>query len=110
MRINRKAIGQRIAQQRGALDLTQAKLAEDAHLETLYISQLERGARLASVDALYRIANVLKVTPGFLLDGKEPVAVDPLTREIQALVTKWPEKQRKAVLKAFRVLAELIDV
>ena len=105
--MDRKAIGARVQTQRKALDLTQAAVAERAGLDTTYWSQVERGVRMTSVESLFRIASVLKVSPGFLLDGGEPAKDDPLMREVRDVLASWDGKQRRAILKALRALAEL---
>jgi transcriptional regulator with XRE-family HTH domain len=107
MRIDRKNIGARIQKARKALDLTQATVAERAGLDTVYLSQIERGMKLMSVEALFRIAGVLKISPGSVLDGGEMAKDDPLLREVRAVLAKWNMKQQKAILKALRALADL---
>lgn len=49
--------------------LSQEKLAEKADLHPVYISAVERGVKTISVDALYRIAKVLKVEVADLCKG-----------------------------------------
>ena len=107
MRMDKKIIGVRVQEQRKALDLTQAQAAERAGLDTTYWSQIERGVRIMSVESLFRMATVLKVSPGYLLDGGEIAEDDPLLREVRAVLAGWDGKKRKAVLKALRALAEL---
>lgn len=107
MRVNRKTIGARIQKQRKTLDLTQAEAAERAGLDTTYWSQIERGVRIMSVESLFRMAEVLYVRPGYLLDGGEEAKDDPLLREVRAVLAEWDGKKRRAVLRALRALAEL---
>ena len=107
MRMDKKIIGARIRQHRVELDLTQAVAAERAGLDTTYWSQIERGVRIMSVEALFRMAEVLNVRPGYLLDGGEEARDDPLMREVRAVLAGWDGKQRKAILKALRALAEV---
>lgn len=107
MPIDRKSIGKRIQQYRKALELTQAQLAERAKLDTTYLSQVERGVKLPSLEALARIAKVLKVGPAALLeDGKESKP-DILTKEVVEILSAWTPKQRRAILKALRALADM---
>ena len=107
MRMDKKIIGARIQEQRKALDLTQAEAAERAGLDTTYWSQIERGVRIMSVESLFKIATVLKVRPGELLDGEEPAEDDPLMREVRDVLAGWDGKQRRAILRALRALSEL---
>ena len=107
MRMDKKIIGARIQQHRVELDLTQAVAAERAGLDTTYWSQIERGVRIMSVESLFRMAEILNVRPGYLLDGGEETKDDPLLREVRAVLAGWDGKKRRAVLRALRALAEL---
>jgi transcriptional regulator with XRE-family HTH domain len=57
------ALGRTIRQRRVAAGLSQEQLAERAGLHWTYVSQVERGRRNVSVDALRRIGLALG-TPG----------------------------------------------
>lgn len=106
MPINKKAVGKRIREVRLGLDLTQAKLGERAELDPMYVSQVERGEKQLSLDALDRIATALKSNPGELL-GVGAAKDDPLLWEVRDILAGWDSKKRKAVLNALRALAEL---
>ena len=107
MAMNPKAIGQRIQHQRKALDLTQAQLAEQARLDTTYLSQVERGVRTLSLDALDRICTALKVRPGVLLDGEASTKDGPLSEEIKTILARLTPKQRLLALNTIRSLVGL---
>jgi transcriptional regulator with XRE-family HTH domain len=107
MAFNAKALGGRIKQLRLEVDLTQAALAERVGLETAYVSQIERGVRVPTVDVLDRIAAALKVSLVALFDGGKLAKEDALLGEVRALLSRWDGKQRRAVLNALRALAEL---
>ena len=47
---------------------SQEQLALDADLQRNYVSLLERGMNSASIKTLYKLASVLKVSPGKMLD------------------------------------------
>lgn len=53
---------------RQASGLTQEKLAQDAGLDRSYVSSLENERYSASLDAIEKIAKVLKVSPQSLLE------------------------------------------
>lgn len=57
----RKEIGFRVKQARENANLTQEKLAEKAGVSTSFISRLENGNALPSLDRLYMLADVLDV-------------------------------------------------
>lgn len=62
-------IGRRIAAKRRELRLTQAEVEEKAGLGRKYLSNIEHGRSIPSVDALMQIADVLHMTPNELLLG-----------------------------------------
>lgn len=104
---DKKTIGARIQKLRLSRQITQAQLAEEVGIDTVYVSQIERGLRLASVGTLFRIAHVLNVRPGFLLDGAIPEDETPLAGEVRKLLDGWNEDQQKALIKALRALKEI---
>ena len=99
-------IGKKIRGLRSALGLTQAVLAEAADLESGYLSQVERGHKLPSLGALFRIADALKTTPAALIEGGKASKDDALVREVREVLARWKPKQRKALLQALRILAD----
>ena len=62
--------------------LTQEKLAEKVEVSTVYISYLERGSKVPSLDLLAKIADALEVDPSLLLIQEN----DPTNLEIKKLV------------------------
>jgi len=105
MPIDSKAIGAQIQRFRKALGFTQAALAEQARLDTAYVSQVERGFKTLSLDALGRLADALRVQPGALLDARCKTEASQLSKELEALLKRWPSKKRRSVVQALRLLA-----
>jgi len=62
-------LGENIRKVRKKLSLSQEALALESGLDRSYIGGIERGERNVAVINLCRIARVLKVKPGKLLDG-----------------------------------------
>lgn len=78
--------------------MSQAKLAEAVGVEQPTIQRWESGKRLPDLDSLHRLATVLGVTPGALLEGGAIVSVGPtlwIRGEVAAGVwraaAEWPE-------------------
>jgi transcriptional regulator with XRE-family HTH domain len=67
-RVILERLGQRIAATRHRTGLTQAALAERAGIDPVTLSRWETGARSPSICALVRLADVLGVRPGDLLN------------------------------------------
>ncbi len=63
-----RKIGARIKQRREERELSQVLLAKRSGVNRVYLSGIERGIRNLTVLHLARIAKVLKVAPGALLD------------------------------------------
>lgn len=72
MKIDLKAIGQRIRKERELLTLSREEFAEIIGLSDYYVGQLERGERQMSLTALVNIANCLHVSLDFLIFGANP--------------------------------------
>jgi transcriptional regulator with XRE-family HTH domain len=66
---HRRLLGDAIRQYRKRANLSQEKLAEKVDLHPGYVSQVERGVKTISVDALLRIAKVLGVSLRDLVVG-----------------------------------------
>ncbi len=62
--------------------LTQEKLAEKVEVSAIYISYLERGSKVPSLNLLAKIADALEVDPSLLLIQEN----DPTNLEIKKLV------------------------
>lgn len=67
MKLNYKLIGHRIRSERKLRGLTQAELAEYTGLSVPYISHIENGVKQVSLQALVKVAEVLKCTADKLL-------------------------------------------
>lgn len=63
-----RKVGARIKQVRESRDLSQAQLAERSGVDRAYLSGIERGIRNLTLLHLARLAKVLKVRAGSLLD------------------------------------------
>ena len=69
-------LGARIRARRQALGLTLAVVAPRAGVSVSYLSDVERGRRLPSLDALDRIARALSCVATDLLEGLYPYGLD----------------------------------
>jgi len=65
----RRVLGENIRSHRKRMDFSQEALAERAELHPKYLSEVERGGKTISVDALGRIAKALSVSVRDLFDG-----------------------------------------
>ena len=67
MDMNYKDLGRRIRMLRQKQHMTQEQLAERIDMSASFLGHIERGTRVASLETLVKICNVLDTNPGFLL-------------------------------------------
>ncbi len=65
----RKELGGNVRTFRKKARLSQETLAEKAELHPVYISQVERGTKAVSVEALWKLARALRVPMSALFRG-----------------------------------------
>ena len=96
-------VGEQVRARRGALGLSQARLAEAAGISTELVSRIERGRCLPSVTTLVALSRNLGCTPNDLLSfsGRAPPELRALTTLMQSL----PPRRRREVLRAAEALA-----
>src|SRR5689334_8546857 len=73
--------GHNVRRVRDSVGLSQERLALESGLDRTYISSLERGRRNASVVTVCRLALVLGVAPGDLLEGIQWVGIGEAENE-----------------------------
>jgi transcriptional regulator with XRE-family HTH domain len=66
-----KTFGQVLKEIRNESGLSQQQLAFDSELDRTYISLLERGLRLPTLGTIFKIAEVLKLSPGDMVTRVE---------------------------------------
>lgn len=74
--INYKDIGKRIKEGRKKVGITQEKLAEKIDVSPSYISEIERGSSICSLQVLVDIASVLNLNLDSLVNGINENNVD----------------------------------
>lgn len=86
--MNYKDLGRRIRTLRQKQQLTQEQLAEKIDMSTSFLGHIERGTRVASLETLVKICNVLDANPGFLLAASltcdtayTPTGLTPVAKE-----------------------------
>lgn len=69
MTLDYDEIGRRIARRRKSLGLKQAEVEEKADLSYKYLSNIERGISIPSIEVIMRLAAALDTTPDEFLVG-----------------------------------------
>lgn len=80
--ISYKDIGKRIKEGRNKIGITQEKLAEQIDVSPSYISEIERGSSICSLQVLVDIANVLHLNLDSLVNGINENNIDSSFTEI----------------------------
>ena len=100
-----KRIGSRLFELRQAAELSQERLAAAAELSTNYISLIEKGQRLPSLETLSRLARVLGVPVTAFLEEDAPEGT--LERELHRLTAYLKRRQAEEVRK-LRAIARIL--
>ena len=88
-------IGRRIKNARLEQNLTQEELADKIDVSVAFMSRVERGTSQINLRRLTQIAEILKVSPGYLLTGSNIAAKDYLKEDFREVLEKCtPEQQR----------------
>ncbi len=106
-----KRLGRRIYDFRKQNGLTQAALAERAKISNEFMSAVERGAKLPSLQVLEGIAAGLRVElkDVFNFDRTAYRKLEPLPREVRDIATVLqvlPLERRRQIVKVLRILSE----
>ena len=67
--VDYKDLGRRLRTLRRQRSLTQEELAERVGISASFLGHIERGSRVASLETLVALSNVLKTSPHYLLSA-----------------------------------------
>jgi transcriptional regulator with XRE-family HTH domain len=109
--VDQKALGGRIHTRRKALKLTQEDLAAAADVDRSFISKLEKGEKMPSLETLHLIAECLTVSVGVLLGEVQFDHLDQPPDDPQqiALLVIWHRIKKPAQLTWLRMMAAALD-
>ena len=100
-------MGSRIQQLRDHHGLTQASLADSANLSYTYISQIEGGYKIPSLEALITIAQILNTSPDYLLYGSEDS--QSATAIVLRILSDCSDSDQKLLLEFLLSAKELLE-
>jgi len=106
--INYVAMGDRIRRARETERLTQEQLADLCILSAAHMGHIERGSRLPSLEAIFRISKTLNVSMDYLLEGSL-LSDDILLNNINALLRNSEKLSTKTIVSTIRAIADKID-
>jgi len=97
----KKLLGGRIQEIRKSKKITQEFLAENIGIETVSMSNIERGRYYPTVENLSKIIDVLEVQPEELFKFKHLMPVEDLIKEMNTAMFK-DEKLTRLMYKFFK--------
>ena len=98
-------IGRRIRSTRQERNLKQEELADKIDVSVAFMSRVERGKSQVNLKRLTQIAEVLKVSPGYLLTGSNVASKDYLREDFKILLERCTPQQQKLIYQ----LSELVS-
>lgn len=99
MMIDTNVFAERIKKLRHQRNLTQEELAELANLSVVYISNVECGKRVPSLDTMLTLCEALYCTPDELLDGFYPDKQKPTPTQIRSLFERSTPSEKQFMLR-----------
>ena len=102
--MERAALGKRIRESRIAKGYTQQDLADRAEIGVVYLSEIERGIKMPSINIFVRIIEALEVSADYVLRDELPSGKEYICTEISKKLLVLTPGQRKtatAILDAY---------
>ncbi len=93
MELDYKDIGSRIAARRKKLGLKQTEVEERAKIGYKYLSNIERGISIPSLEVILRLSLALDTTPDEFLVGAVNASADDEWKNIADMLKKLDSKQ-----------------
>ena len=100
-------IGRRIKNARLAKKLKQEELADEIDVSFAYMSRVERGKSKVNLRRLTQIAEVLNVSPGYLLTGSNVSSKDYLKEDFKDILAKCTPEQQKFIYKVSELVFKM---
>lgn len=98
-------IGRRIKTARLEQNLKQEELADKLDVSIAFLSRVERGSSKINIRRLTQIAELLNVSPAYLLTGSNTVSKDYLKEDFRIILDKCTPEQQKLIYQ----ISELIS-
>ena len=108
MKINYEKIGLRIRNVRIQKKMTQEKLSELANISRPHLCNLENGTKIAGIDTIINIANVLKVSVDDLLVDNLTDSKSNLNSEDYTLLLDCSLEETEILTKSMKSLKDIL--
>ena len=93
--MERAALGRRIRESRVKKGYTQQELADRAEIGVVYLSEIERGVKMPSLNIFIKIIDGLDVSADYVLRDELPSGKEYICNEITEKVLSLTPSQRK---------------
>lgn len=100
-------IGKRIKEARKQIKMTQEKLADTIDVSIAFMSRVERGHAQINLKRLTQIADILEVTPAYLISGSNIESKDYLRKDFSEVLDKCTSMQQKFLYEIAQLIVEL---
>jgi len=94
--LEKVALGRRIRESRISKGYTQQELADRAEIGVVYISEIERGVKMPSLNSFVKIIDALDVSADYVLRDELPSGKEYVCTEITEKLLVLTPGQRKA--------------
>ena len=108
-KVNLYCIGQNIKYYRTDKHLSQEALAEKTDLSAKYISHLELGNRVPSVDSLIKIANALEISSDLLLFDLVDDSFNDKNCYLNSKISKLSKENQKVIHSVIETLIAALE-
>ena len=98
-------IGRRIKNERVKQNLKQEELADKLDISVAFMSRVERGTSQINLKRLIQIAEILNVSPGYLLTGSNVTSKEYLKEDFREILDKCTPQQQKLIYQ----ISELVS-
>ena len=98
-------IGRRIKEARLEQKIKQEELADKLNISVAFMSRVERGTSQINLKRLTQIAEILNVSPAYLLTGSNVASKDYLKEDFRKILERCTPKQQKLIYQ----ISELVS-
>jgi transcriptional regulator with XRE-family HTH domain len=102
------AMGKRIRRARKIKGFTQEHLAEICFLSAAHMGHIERGTRLPSLEAVFRVSKALGISMDYLMNTSLNTD-DDLIQNIDDLIRREEKPELKTLISMIREIANKMD-
>lgn len=100
-------IGRRIKSARIEHNLKQEELADIIDVSVAYMSRVERGSSKINLRRLTQIAEVLQISPGYLLTGSNVNSKDYLKEDFRDILDQCTPEQQRFIYKICELVIKM---